>query len=181
MTQPIDFRTLGQDGPGFEQPFEMLNACHERVHRMLDLLQRLQAHVQAHGNDAQARQAARDVMRYFDLAAPAHHRDEELHVFPVLLAQDDAALTALVARLHQDHLQMEQRWAIARGVLSALDQGTLQAIDTAQAAALEAFASLYGGHIAAEEQAAYPAASAAMGAQAIAAMGHEMMARRGAR
>ena len=29
----------------FEQPFEMLVACHERVIRTLDLLQRLRAHL----------------------------------------------------------------------------------------------------------------------------------------
>ncbi|MEZ0309011.1 MAG: hemerythrin domain-containing protein, partial [Ramlibacter sp.] len=68
--------------PTFEQPFDMLEACHERVHRSLDLLARLRAHVVTHGADDQARQAAIDVLRYFDVAAPAHHLDEELHVFP---------------------------------------------------------------------------------------------------
>ncbi|RYY81317.1 MAG: hemerythrin domain-containing protein, partial [Comamonadaceae bacterium] len=56
----------GAGGAGFEQPFEMLEACHERVHRMLTLLDRLRRHVAGHGTDEQARQAARDVMRYFD-------------------------------------------------------------------------------------------------------------------
>ncbi|RYF75253.1 MAG: hemerythrin domain-containing protein, partial [Comamonadaceae bacterium] len=69
-------------GVGFEQPFAMLEACHERVQRTLALLGRLRGHVQAHGADEPARQAARDVLRYFDIAAPLHHEDEELHVFP---------------------------------------------------------------------------------------------------
>jgi hypothetical protein len=55
---------------GFEAPFEILAACHERVERMLALIQRLQQHLQDTGCDDSARQAARDVMRYFDLAAP---------------------------------------------------------------------------------------------------------------
>ena len=71
-------------GAGFEEPFEMLEACHQRVHRMLGLMQRLAAHLGETGADANAQQAARDVMRYFDLAAPAHHEDEERHVLPLL-------------------------------------------------------------------------------------------------
>src|SRR5205814_2154869 len=99
---------------GFEQPFEMLQACHERLEQMLALLQRLREHVRSHGSDEQARQAARDVMRYFDTAAPRHHEDEELHVFPVLLALNDEGVTQVVAQLQQDHLQMEKRWHAAR-------------------------------------------------------------------
>ena len=55
---------------GFDQPFEMLEACHERVERSLGLLLRLAEHLVSHGADEQARDAARDVLRYFDLAAP---------------------------------------------------------------------------------------------------------------
>ena len=44
---------------GFEQPFAMLEACHERVQRTLALLARLRAHVRQHGADEDARQAAK--------------------------------------------------------------------------------------------------------------------------
>ena len=87
MTQPIRLASLmAAPAAGFEEPFGMLAACHERMQRMLALLARLRTHVASHGPDAQAQQAARDVMRYFDQAAPQHHRDEELHVFPPLLS-----------------------------------------------------------------------------------------------
>lgn len=167
--------------PTFEQPFEMLAACHERVARMLRLLDTLRTHVAAHGVDEQAQQAARDVMRYFDQAAPAHHRDEELHVFPPLVARGDAAVQTLVARLRQDHLDMEARWPSARAVLAAAADGVLSRLEPLHEAALEAFASLYGPHIAAEDSAAYPAALALLDADALAAMGQEMMQRRGVR
>lgn len=77
-------------GAGYEAPFEMLDACHERVERMLRLLHKLRAHLQASGWDAQAAEAARDVVRYFNEAAPRHHEDEERHVFPAVLAAPDA-------------------------------------------------------------------------------------------
>lgn len=70
----------------------MMGACHERVQRVLDLLGRLRDHVARHEVDHEARQAARDGMRYFDVAAPQHHRDEERHVFPLLEAHGDAAM-----------------------------------------------------------------------------------------
>ena len=166
-------------GAGFEQPFEMLEACHERVHRMLDLLARLRTHLAAHGADEQARQAARDVMRYFDMAAPEHHRDEELHVFPALVAAGDAALRAIVARLRDDHLQMESRWKAARDVLSAVADGTRTQLSPDDDAQLDGFAGIYAGHIRTEEEVAYPAALPLLAGEPLTAMARDMMARRG--
>jgi hypothetical protein len=59
----MNTRIAGFDSPsvGFEQPFEMLAACHDRVLRSLALLQRLVDHIDAQGHDAQSRSAAVDV------------------------------------------------------------------------------------------------------------------------
>lgn len=180
MTQPVSLQSLvASPAAGFEQPFEMLEACHERVQRMLTLLERLRAHLKEHGADAQAQQAARDVMRYFDIAAPHHHQDEELHVFPRLLALGDARIQAVVQRLQRDHLAMESNWQRARQVLVLVAEGRIDTPAPEDDAALDAFASLYGEHIAAEEDIAYPAARALMDATDIAAAGQEMMRRRG--
>lgn len=181
MNQPIRMASLlATPAVGFEQPFEMLRACHERVERMLALLARLREHLPGHGADDNARQAARDVMRYFDLAAPHHHQDEELHVFPPLKAQGDPATVAVVSRLQRDHLQMESCWREARQVLDAVATGARQALSAADDGALDRFAGLYDEHIQAEESLAYPAAAALLDEPALAAMGREMMRRRGA-
>ena len=56
MSQPMTIRSLSRSaGASFAQPFEMLEACHERVHRMLTLLFRLRDHLRAHGADDHAR------------------------------------------------------------------------------------------------------------------------------
>jgi hemerythrin-like domain-containing protein len=165
---------------GFEQPFEMLKACHERIARMLDLLARLRAHVDANGVDVQAAGAARDVMRYFDLAAPQHHLDEERHVLPALRASGDAALAALADRLQQDHRCMETAWAAARAVLACVEDAQQPALSAEDHAALAAFASLYADHLAAEEGTAFPAAVRRLGDEDLQAMGADMRARRGA-
>jgi hemerythrin-like domain-containing protein len=180
MNQPIRLSSLvSAPAAGFEQPFEMLEACHERVERMLKLLARLREHLRTHGADAQAQQAARDVMRYFDQAAPQHHRDEELHVFPPLLAQGDPRTVAVVTRLQQDHVQMESRWGSARKVLDSVVDARAGALSSEDDVVLDAFAGIYADHVQAEEGIAYPAAQALLDEAQRTAMGEEMMRRRG--
>ncbi len=169
-------------GVGFEAPFEMLGACHERVERMLALQTRLQQHLLERGCDDAARQAARDVMRYFDLAAPLHHQDEEIHVFPPLLAGPDAALRALVQRLLQDHRDMETAWPAARSVLQAITDSPAAdwtPLDPVRTDALNRFAALYVRHLADENHLAYPAAQAVLAGDALRTMSQDMMRRRG--
>lgn len=165
---------------GFDQPFAMLDACHERIQRTLELLRRLRVHLAAQGADQQARQAARDVLRYFDVAAPQHHLDEERHVLPALQTSGDAALRELAARLHADHRRMEAGWSEARTVLQALADGSLAALDPAQDEVLQTFAGLYTGHLQAEERIGFPAAAARLDPAALEAMSRDMRQRRGA-
>jgi hemerythrin-like domain-containing protein len=165
---------------GFDEPFEMLTACHGRVDRMLALLQRLATYLQGGLADEPARQAARDVMRYFDLAAPHHHQDEERHIFPALAASGDAALVQLATRLQADHVKMAATWAEVRPVLLALSQGHWPAAQAAATfATWVAFDALYREHAATEDHQAYPAARALSNDAAQAAMGREMAHRRG--
>lgn len=164
---------------GFEQPFEMLQACHERVQRSLDLLRRLIVHIDARGHDAATRSAAADVVRYFDLAAPLHHEDEELHVFPVLENSADARLREAIAALRDDHGRMAERWARARGVLMAWrDDPAPRTLDEPTRALLKAFGDAYDAHIALEEDLVYPAAQARFDAAGLVRIGAEMQARR---
>ena len=152
----------GFDSPavGFGQPFELLEACHERVQRSLALLGRLIVHVDANGHDANSRSAAADVLRYFDMAAPLHHQDEELHVFPMLADADDAALVAAVAGLRADHARMEALWAGLRVTLLAWSRpdsaGDIDAVVRERAMA---FDGLYAAHVLTEEGTVFPAAN----------------------
>jgi len=159
---------------GFDEPFEMLDACHRRVERMLRLLERLRVHLGAHGADAAARDGARDLLRYFDHAAPQHHEDEERHVLPRLRA---AGAGALAERLHAEHEAMTTAWAALRRPLVALAEGHGAGADALAGA--PAFAALYTGHLRAEDELAYPAVRAGVDAAGLRAIGAEMAARRG--
>ncbi|HET9821386.1 MAG TPA: hemerythrin domain-containing protein [Burkholderiaceae bacterium] len=176
--QSVPLSLVRAPAAGFEEPFEMLAACHERVARMLGLLERIQAHVAVHGADTDARQAARDVMRYFDQAAPHHHEDEERHVLPRLRAHGQAALAE---RLHADHEAMAAAWQRLREDLVALaERGEAAAVPAPDASGgWSAFTSLYRAHVALEDTQAFPGAAAHADAAAREAMGREMAARRG--
>ncbi len=163
---------------GFEQPFAMLEACHERVERTLTLLARLRAYLSEQPADDAARQAARDVLRYFDMAAPLHHEDEELHVFPLLLARGAPSVVALVHQLQQDHVCMAADWAAARGALLAVSEGRAAGFSAQDEAQLDQFAQRYGQHIQAEEGTAYPSAQALLPQEELHSMGLEMAGRR---
>lgn len=167
-------RTVLHAGPaaGFDQPFEMLAACHDRVRRSLELLQRLQAHVLAHGVDTQARDAAADVLRYFDLAGPAHHEDEERHVLPRL---EMAGLATLAQRLRGEHAEMTRLWERLRLPLQSWATGEPAVLPEAE---LLAYVSLYQAHLAAEDGTAFPAARRLADDGEQGRMGEEMAARR---
>ncbi|WP_431260196.1 hemerythrin domain-containing protein [Roseateles chitinivorans] len=161
---------------GFDEPFALMAACHERMERTLDLLERLGAHVATHGCDAQATDAAKDVLRYFTIAAPLHHEDEELHVFPRLREQGNGELAD---RLLADHREMETRWAAIVPDLTAIRDGSMPGGTLAAARERsQTFATLYRRHIDAEDHDAYPAASAATPDPEQRLMGEEMAGRR---
>lgn len=176
MTSPLILHAA--PGAGFDEPFEMLLACHQRVERMLALLERLAQHLLQRGADADAQQAATDLMRYFDLAGPAHHEDEERHLFPALQASGDATLQGLVLGLQSDHQAMTARWQAVRNDLLTVQAGALP--HALAASRWAAFADLYRRHVALEESLAYPAAQPMLDELQRRDMGREMALRRGA-
>lgn len=91
---------------GFEVPLEMLAACHGRVQHQCKTLLRLVTHLQTHGADRPAQEAANAVMRYFDTAARHHHEDEEQDLFPALL---ESMATRLLSDVELDRIGLAMR------------------------------------------------------------------------
>ena len=138
--------------------FEALDLAHRAALDMLDHLAILVQRLADRGLDDEARHQAQEVLNYFNGPGLDHHAQEELRVFPALLASGDGALIQHVQRLRQDHAWIEEDWrelappveAVAAGY-SWYDLAMLQA-------ALPVFAELYREHIALEECVVYPAA-----------------------
>lgn len=181
MTTRVSLPGMRSPGAGFDQPFEMLDACHDRVRRSLDLLRRLRDYLRGHGHgcDDSARQAARDVLRYFDIAGPHHHEDEERHVFPPLQQHADALVRDAVVQLQADHVQMHDQWQRLRAVLLAWrDAEPAPAITDADRTLVRDFVAAYQRHIRLEESVVYPAARPLFSPAELERIGTEMAQRR---
>lgn len=179
---PSQIMTIGEPhsvAPSFEVPLEMLAACHGRVQAQCDVLRRLGPHVDAHGVDAQAREAARSVMRYFDQAAPQHHADEERDLFPALLesmaGSDPVCLRELTAALSAEHRALEALWRALRDAL----QRMLDASQAPDAALVEDFVARYLAHLQREDDELLPMAARLLDDDALARVGRAMRLRRG--
>ena len=165
---------------GFDEPLEMLSACHERIQKQCATLRRLPAHLAAHGADEDARQAATNVMRYFDTAGRNHHADEEIDLFPALLesmaGSDAVCLRDIIAVLTREHREVDRAWSTVRAQLESLTRGDASALD---AAAVDDLISRHARHIAREEEELLPMAKRLLSDDQLQALGQAMRARRG--
>lgn len=174
MTSTIEFRS---PGASFDDPVAMWLGCHERVRRFAALLGRLQPHVASHGADEEAQMGAASIRRYFNEAAPRHHEDEEVDMFPLLRDRHrDAATLAALDHVEADHLAMADLWRQLDAVLARLSAG--EAV-TPDAALVARFAAMYDQHIDIEENVLLPALKRALGPADWNAVGRAMAERRG--
>ena len=165
-------------GPDYDHPLEMLTACHGKIEERLEVLHRLLAHLSAHGCDDQARQAAANVIRYFDTAGELHHEDEEANLFPALAARmpDDERVRELVTRLRWEHEMMRALWRSLRAELKPIADGTSAELGSELT---ERFSARYRQHIALEEAELLPVAQSVLTGEELVALGAEMAQRRG--
>lgn len=171
---------IRQEIADFGHPLQMLEACHDRIEMQCETLRNLAAHLPVHGCDAQAQQAASNVMRYFDSAGRHHHEDEEQDLFPRMIASASGVnaerVAVLVGQLKREHRNMEQAWLRLREALETLAHGgdaPLAEPDVTH------FCDMYSNHIASEEKDLIPLASLLLDSDEQAALGRAMAARRG--
>lgn len=158
----------------------MLAACHGRVEKQCQTLERLQAHLPVHGSDVQAQEAASAIMRYFDTAARHHHEDEEQDLFPALLesmaGSDAVCIRDLTASLMVEHRALEQRWHGLRMTLQDIAKGMPATLNPTET---ESFIRAYRAHIEREDRDLLPMAARLLGDAALQDIGRTMSQRRG--
>ena len=169
---------LGAAAPGFDRPLEVLEACHARILRQCATLEKLHAHLPVHGADAEARQAARAILTYFDTAGVHHHDDEERNILPLLEQADAPGACELTELLVHEHDAQAQLWRRLRLQLEQIAGGSAAELD---AALTQAFIAHHRTHLEFENTRVLPLARAHLGADALERLGRAMAARRGVR
>lgn len=160
--------------PSFAAPLDMLHACHDKVRRFAGWLDALPAWLEQHGCNDGAVSAAQGIVRYFDIAGPLHHDDEERDLFPLLLARDPS-LADEIAALKAEHRAFAGQWAQLKPQLEAV---AARQTDTLDATLAHAFAGHYREHAAREEGGVFAQAAVLLSAAELAAIGEPMQARR---
>ena len=167
---------LGAAAPGFDRPLEVLEACHGRIARQCDTLEKLLPHLPEHGADLQAQQAARAVLAYFDTAAVHHHDDEERNLFPLLELAGAPGACDLVESLTLEHDELALLWRRLRGELQPIEAGAAATLDADTA---RRFIALNRTHLEFENTHVLPLAREVLGADELERLGRAMAARRG--
>ena len=167
---------LGATAPGFNRPLEVLEACHGRIAKQGETLNRLLTHLPSHGVDPQAQQAARAVLAYFDTAAVHHHDDEERNLFPLLEWVGAPGACDLVETLTLEHDELALLWRRLRVALQKIEKGEAGMLDEALT---RRFIALNRTHLEFENAHVLPLARQVLGAAEIERLGRAMAARRG--
>lgn len=159
-----------------ERPLELLFACHDKVRHFTALAGQLALHVSRKGADAEAQQAAANILRYFELALPNHHADEEEDVFPALRTLHDVQLAQAIDGLLSEHQRLDAYWQEVRPWLNCIAQGEAPA---ASPLVLPRFVADYPVHAEREEREVFSAIER-LPAATVDAIAARMRARRGA-
>lgn len=160
--------------PTIDDPMALLTACHEKIRHFSQLAVRLQAHVRQHGADASAQEAARAVRRYFTLAAPLHHADEEDDLFVALRSLGVEQVNRDIDAMAHEHAELTALWDDISPWLDQLGNGQRP---TGAEPDVAGFARRYQAHAQREEDAVYPLA-AHLSPQSLRRLADAMVARR---
>ena len=136
-----------QKAATWDEPIDMLYACHGKVKRFCGQLQMLPNYLAEHGCNDAVRQAVTQIRTYFNQAAPLHHDDEEQDFFPTLLRYAPEAREQ-VEELERQHIVLHRNWTALQNQLLAVVEGSRSGLDDA---VLADFTGGYDRHIAIEE------------------------------
>jgi hemerythrin-like domain-containing protein len=168
----------------FENPLGLLSDCHRRIETFLGYLQTVTGLAAGRELQSDEREALDAAITYFERAAPQHTLDEEESLFPRLLNSGNARAQEagdLLESLHADHVTADELHAQVDALVRQwLDSSELSAEAGGQLKeSLDALASIYQRHIAAEDNQLFPLAAAILEKQDHNTIGREMAERRG--
>lgn len=166
--------SLMNPGPSFDHPTEMLLACHDKIRRFCDALDKIGPYIAERGVDTSVKKSIDAVVRYFDVAGPSHHSDEEDELFPILEARVPSAAPKL-EQLRGEHGYLHSCWNAIRDDLIAVKNGDVSAFSRTE---IEEFVRQYRQHAAIEEAWLIPTAEQIMTDEEKRIAGEHMAAKR---
>ena len=114
-----------QENPSFESPLELLDSCHDKILQYSSALYKLTQALPAEGWTKQLETSADQIRRYFNVAGPEHHLDEEKHIFPAIIALDpqftnpeSLEMLHVINRLIKEHVETDVLWESLDNMLS---------------------------------------------------------------
>lgn len=165
--------------PDFGDPLGLLSACHRRIESQCATLLRLPDHITAHGTDEACRQAASNILKYFNTSGKSHHADEESDVFPLIeayaRAECNTKLQSLIQELRDDHVAMDDAWQDLAFFLEKLTDGRQVWPETLPVAR---FVTLYRTHMAKEDKHIFSYARDKFTIDQLSELGNKMAMRR---
>lgn len=131
----------------WNEPIEMLYACHSKVKRFCRQLSILPDYLEKHGYTQAVLNDVEQILSYFNRAAPLHHDDEELDFFPQLVKVAPQTQST-IDELEQQHKNLHKNWNALSAQLEELISEQRQNIDEHL---IERFIQGYERHITLEE------------------------------
>jgi hemerythrin-like domain-containing protein len=165
----------------FESPLELLLSCHEKILHFSSALQQLVQTLAQQGWTAELEKTADMICRYFTIAGPEHHLDEEKHLFPALIAIDPELtkpetleLVQALNQLIKEHVETDLLWESLNIMLSERSQDFATLKELA-----EQFAADMQEHVDIENNTIFPYAREHLSRQTFKKMGLAIARRRG--
>ena len=164
----------------FRHPLEVLENCHDHIaHYCYTLRTLLHCSLQTAGYERRAQDKAGNILRWFENDGRWHHSDEELDLFPRILAATDGAererVGLLIAQLASEHREIESLWRTLQGQLQRIANGESAGLSDLT---VEEFEALHRSHMRIEEQQLMPLARSLLSPVELALIGESMAARR---
>jgi hemerythrin-like domain-containing protein len=168
----------------FSDPIGMLEDCHRRIEKFLDVLLSIAGDNQGSPLTDEHRSAVETSLRYFRNAAPKHTADEEESLFPRMRASQHHEAKELMTdldHLHADHVQADENHHAVDDLFRRwLDAGRLASpVFNRLTSLLHSLRETYARHIKEEETQVFPAATRILSASDLKEVGLEMSGRRG--
>lgn len=169
---------------GFAEPLGLLNDCHRRIERFLDILHRIAEQGSGRELTDEQRRAVEAALEYFRHAAPRHTADEEQSLFPLLRASNDPGAQSVMKTMEA----LEHDHAAADVAHAAIDSAYRQWLENRSLPPEQAeklretlrdLREMYRRHIAVEDQEVFPTAGRLLSQAQLKELGQQMADRRG--